>query len=127
MFPRSRKKFVALIARCTVMMVVFAALMPATSALARTMSADYALADALGNSICTTHDAGSPVAPAPAAHEHCVFCTVGAPAVLAPRAHVLRVVLDAPVALLQVHPNDALPRDAVALHPLSPRAPPRAV
>ena len=125
MFTRSHKKLVALIALLAVM---FAALMPAASAFARTLSADYAYAYASSGSICTMQDANSPAAPAvPAAHEHCVFCTVGAPAVLAPRAVVPARVVDTPAALPRVHRNDALPRDAVAFHPLSPRAPPRAV
>ncbi len=122
MFTRSRKKLTALIA---FLAVVFAALMPATSAVARTLSEDYALTL---SGICTTHDASKP-APVDrtTSHGHCAFCTLGAPLVSTPRVDALLVTLDAPASMPQVQRNDALPRDVVALHPLSPRAPPRAI
>ncbi len=122
MFTRSRKKLTALIA---LLAVLFAALMPATSAFARTLSADHALAL---SGICTTHDASEPAPMERAAtHGHCAFCSLGAPLVSAPRVDALLATLDAPTPVPHVHRNPALPRDAVALHPLSPRAPPRAI
>ena len=122
MFTRSRKKLTALIA---LLAVVFAALNPATSAVARTLSDDYALTL---SGICTTHDASKP-APLDRriTHGHCAFCTLGAPLVSAPRVNALLVTLDAPASMPLVQRNDALPHDVVALHPLSPRAPPHAI
>jgi hypothetical protein len=122
MFTRSRKKISALIA---LFAVIFAALMPATSAFARTLSTDHVVAL---SSICTTHDASgsAPVAPT-AINGHCAFCTMGAPLVSAPRVDALLVTLGALASVPQVHRNDALPRDVVAIHPLLPRAPPRAI
>lgn len=125
MLTRRTKKLTALIA---LFAVVFAVLMPATSAVARTLSADYALAL---SGICTTgttHDAGEPAPLKRAAtHGHCAFCTLGAPLVSALRVDARVATLDAPASVPPAPRNEALPRDAVALHPLSPRAPPRAI
>ncbi|HTE16256.1 MAG TPA: DUF2946 family protein [Burkholderiales bacterium] len=106
--------------------VTFAALLPATSSFARTlMSGDVVTLGA----ICTSHAPADPVMPVePAAtHGHCAFCTLGAPLVSAPRVEILLVTLDVPATVSQAHRNHALPRDVVAIHPLSPRAPPRAI
>ncbi len=122
MFTRSRKKLTALIA---IFAVIFAALMLATSAFARALSADHALAL---SGICTTHDVSEPAPAAPVAtNGHCAFCTLGAPLVSVPRVDALLVTLGALSSVPHVHRNDALPRDVVALHPLLPRAPPRAI
>ena len=121
MLTRSRKKFVAWIALCA---VLFAALMPATSVFAHTLSAADTVA--LGG-ICTTHDASEPAPLERATYGHCAFCTLGAPVVSAPRVDALLATLDAPAPVPQVHRNHTLPRDVVAVHPLSPRAPPRAI
>lgn len=122
MFTRSRKQLVALIALTA---VVFAALMPATSAFARVLSGDHALA--LGG-ICTAHDVSEPAPLSPdAGKSHCAFCTFGAPLVSAQRVDALFATLDAPAAVPHIYRNDALPRLAIAVHPLSPRAPPRAL
>lgn len=122
MFTRSRKKLTALIA---LFAVIFAALMPATSAFARTLSADHAVAL---SGICTTHDASGPAPAAPAAtNGHCAFCTLGAPLVYAPRVDAWLVTLGVISSVPHIHRNDALPRDVVAIHPLLPRAPPRAI
>jgi hypothetical protein len=121
MLPRCRKKLVALIA---LFAVAFAALMPATSAFARVLSGDAAVV--LG-SICTTHEVTDTAPPAHISDGgHCAFCTLGTPLIFAQRVDALLTTLDAPAALPHLYCNDALPRNTVAVHPLSPRAPPRA-
>ena len=124
MFARSRKKVVALIALCA---VVFAALIPAMSSFARALTDGEVVADVVASGgICTT---GDPAVPANriATHGHCAFCTLGAPLVSAPRVDALVATLAVPTPAPRAQRNDALPRDAVAFHPLSPRAPPRAI
>jgi len=123
MFTRCRKQFVTLIALCA---VILAALVPATSSFARMLTnADVV---ALGG-ICATAHEGEPSVPADraAAQGHCAFCNLGAPLLSVPRMDTLLATLDIPASVSHVHCNDALPRDVVAVHPLSPRAPPRAI
>ncbi|HTD90872.1 MAG TPA: DUF2946 family protein [Burkholderiales bacterium] len=123
MLTRSRKQFVALIA---LFAVIFTALMPATSSMTRTLTnADVV---ALGG-ICSTAHEGEPAVPADraATHGHCAFCSLGTPLVPGHRADALLAVLDVPSLVHPLLRNDTLPRDVVAFHPLSPRAPPRAI
>lgn len=126
MFTRSRKKSVALIALLAVM---FAALMPGATAYARVLQATDVVA--LGGVCVTNYIVGDEQSPAPvkhsARHGHCAFCTLGAPLVSAARFDILLTSLSVPAAVPPAHANDTLPRDAVAVHPLSPRAPPRAI
>jgi hypothetical protein len=123
MFTRSRKKFVAWIA---LVALIFAAWVPATPAFARApWNADFATLGAL----CSSYAPGDPAAPAGPGvlHGHCASCANGAPLVFALPVDVLLATVDAPASAPRMHRNATLPRDRVALHPLSPQAPPRAV
>lgn len=123
MFTRSRTKLVALMA---LVAIVFAALLPASSAFARAFTNTDVVA--MGGICATTDGVADPAVPVGHAiqHGHCAFCTFGAPLVSVPHVAALLAKLDAPASERYVHRNDALPRDRVAVHPLSPRAPPRA-
>ncbi len=129
MFTRGRKKFVALMALCS---VLFAALMPTTSVYARALSADQVVALAVICSSAHESVASGPGAPAVPllplkGQGHCAFCNMGVPLLLGSRIDVQVRVLDIPPAAQPALRNDTLPCDGVAVHPLSPRAPPRAV
>ena len=123
MFTRSRKRTVALIALLAVM---FAALMPGAASYASVLQATDVVA--LGGVCVTDYAASEQPSQSPleqsARHGHCAFCTLGAPLVSAARFDTLLATLAEPAAPPPAHANDTLPRDAVAVHPLSPRAPP---
>ncbi len=126
MFTRSRKKSVSLIA---LLALLFAALIPSAASYARVLQATDVVA--LGGVCVTEYAVGDEPSQSPvkhsARHGHCAFCTLGAPLVFAARFDTVLATLAAPVATPPAHANDTLPRDAVAVHPLSPRAPPRAI
>ena len=124
MLTRRRKKFVALIA---LFAVIFAALMPATASFARVLT-NGDIVPLSG--VCSTNSVmGDPAIPLEraATHGHCAFCTLGAPLAPGHRVDALLAVIDVPTLLHHVPGNDALPRDVVAFHRLSPRAPPHPV
>jgi len=124
MFHRYHQKRIALIALVALLMAVFA---PLTQGYARAMDGDRLVA--LGG-ICSVLDGTTdPAAPggAPSVHQHCVFCVAHAPFISAQRVTAWVALLDLPAVS---HPPDSEPawsHRAGALHPLSPRAPPRAV
>ena len=124
MLTRSRKKFVTWIA---LFAVIFAVLMPATSSFARSLT--YSDIVALGGICTTAHNAGDPTVPGDrtALRGHCAFCILGAPLAAGHRMDALLTTLDTPAVARHLPRNDALPRDAVAFHPLNPRAPPRMI
>jgi hypothetical protein len=124
MFPRRRQKLSALIALCA---VLFAALLPASAALARaTVLADDARVMGV---ICTTHDATSPSPSGPsvplAAHEHCALCVLAGSAAVAPGTASSTVLVAAGAAPPPLLAASAPLRENSALHPLVPRGPPR--
>ncbi len=124
MFSRSRKKFVAWIA---LFAVIFAAFAPASFANALNLGQGVDVGGICHSGTVSAYP-GDPLLPTggAAAHEHCAFCTIGAPLVAAHRVVAVVALLDLPHAIVPTQRNDALPPDAVAFHPLSPRAPPRA-
>ena len=122
MLSRRRQKLSSFIALGAMLL---AALLPASSSLARaTLFAHESLVMGV---ICTTHDANSPVPASPnVAHGHCALCGGAASGVLVPApiaAHAVIAVPDSAPVPPRAH---APPRENVAVHPLSPRAPPRA-
>ncbi len=127
MFSRRRQKVSALIALCA---VLFAGLLPASSALARaTVFVNDALVMGV---ICTTHGGKVTSVPSPsstpsvplAAHGHCALCVISGSAALMPCAIAVNSLTVAPAGVPTLPASSAPPRENFALHPLIPRAPP---
>jgi len=119
MFTRSSRKWVAWIASLA---VILAAWMPAAPA-----GASASIDALILGSICASHRPAEPAVPGKSglSHSHCGFCVVGHSLILASPAEVPLATVGAPESLFRAIRNELLPRDGVAVHPLSPRAPPR--
>lgn len=126
MFNRKRQKRIALIALVALWVAAF---VPATQSYSRMLDGDRLVA--LGGICSVLHGIGGSTAPAVPSDvpslQHCAFCVAHTPFVPASRITAWVTLLDVPAAK---HPPDFAPawrHRAGALHPLSPRAPPRAV
>ena len=123
MFTRSNRTWIAWIA---LLAVIFAAL---TSAAPAAAGAPTNVDDLLLGSICTSHSQAEPAVPGQSGtgHSHCGLCVLGQSLILASPAELALATVSVPAVLPRASRNHLLPRDSVAVHPLIPRAPPRAL